>query len=354
MPFTLHEIAAHVGGQLHGDGNLLIHGANIIRDAAPGEITLAEGDKAQKQLATCQASAVIAGKLATPPALPYIQVDHLATAFAKVVELFRPRRRPRQPQPAISPATRISPSAQIAAGATIHASVTIEDDVVIEPGVTIHGGTVIMAGCQIGRDTTIYPNVVLYENTIVGHHCILHAGCVLGAHGFGYSVENGRHVPSPQLGYVELAPFVEVGAGTTIDRGTYGATYIGEGTKIDNLVMIAHNCRIGRHNLICSQVGIAGSSTTGDYVVLAGQVGLRDHIHIGDRAQIGAKGGVMNDVPPGATFVGIPATPEKEYFQSLFGFARLPEMRKEFKKLQQAVAELQGRVGDAGPSREAA
>jgi UDP-3-O-[3-hydroxymyristoyl] glucosamine N-acyltransferase len=157
------------------------------------------------------------------------------------------------------------------------------------------------------------------------------------------------------LGSVELGAHVEVGANTTIDRGTYGATYIGEGTKIDNLVMIAHNCKIGRHNLICSQVGIAGSTTTGDHVVLAGQVGVRDHVHIGERAQIGAKGGVMNDVPAGATYVGIPAGPEKEFFQSLFGFAKLPEMRKEFKRLQQTVAGIERRLESSGsPARDAA
>ena len=169
-----------------------------------------------------------------------------------------------------------------------------------------------MAGCRIGRGATIFPNAVLYENTVVGPRCVIHAGAVLGAYGFGYETVDGRHTLSAQLGNVVLGADVEIGAGTTIDRGTYGPTVIGEGTKIDDQVMIAHNCRIGRHNMLCSQVGIAGSTSTGDYVVMAGQVGVRDHVHIGERAVLGAMAGVINDVPDGARMIGIPATPERE------------------------------------------
>ena len=156
-----------------------------------------------------------------------------------------------------------------------------------------------MAGSQIGQDVTIFPNAVLYEDTVVGPRCVIHANAVLGAYGFGYGFADGRHVLSAQLGNVVLGADVEIGAGTTIDRGTYGPTVIGEGTKIDDLVMVAHNCRIGRHNMLCSQVGIAGSTTTGDYVVMAGQVGVRDHVHIGTGAVLGAMAGVTNDVPDG-------------------------------------------------------
>ena len=167
---------------------------------------------------------------------------------------------------------------------------TIGDDVTIGAGSTIHSGVHIMAGSRIGEDVTIFPNAVLYENTVVGARCLIHAGAVLGAYGFGYEQVDGRHQLSAQLGNVELGADVEVGAGTTIDRGTYGPTVIGEGTKIDDQVMVAHNCRIGRHNMLCSQVGIAGSTTTGDYVVMAGQVGVRDHVNIGDRRGAGCNG----------------------------------------------------------------
>lgn len=339
MSLTLREVAALVGGKLVGDGDIVITGANTIRDAVNGELTFAEGEKALKELATCAATAVLVSESAPEPELPHVQVAQLTTAFAKVVEHFRPVRRALRC--GIHPAAVVSATARIAHDVEIAAGANIGDEVEIATGCTIHPGVVIMSGCRIGAGTTIYPNCVLYEGSIVGPYCTLHASVVLGAHGFGYSFVDGRHQLGAQLGYVELGAHVEVGAGTTIDRGSYGATYIGEGTKIDNLVMIAHNVRVGKHNLICSQVGIAGSSSTGDYVVMAGQVGIRDHVHIGDRAKIGAKGGVMNDVPADANFVGIPAGPEREYFQSLFGFAKLPEMRKEFKELKRKVEKLE-------------
>jgi len=209
----------------------------------------------------------------------------------------------------------------------------------------IHSGVQIMASCRIGDGTVLFPNVVLYENTVVGSRTLIHAGAVIGAYGFGYTLVEGRHRLSAQLGYVELGDDVEIGACTTIDRGTYGATVIGEGTKIDNHVMIAHNCRIGRHNVICSQVGIAGSTTTGDYVVMAGQVGIRDHVNIGERVTIGAKAGVMNDIPSGATYLGIPATPERQQMLMLAAFQKLPELKKQLRSLQHTVTQLEQAAG---------
>ena len=235
----------------------------------------------------------------------------------------------------------------------VHPGATIGDDVTIGARTVIHSGVRLLNGCRIGSDVTIYPNAVLYEGTLVGNRVIVHAGAVIGAYGFGYETVEGLHKRSAQLGNVEIGDDVEIGANTTIDRGTYGPTRIGEGTKIDNLVMIAHNCAIGRHNLICSQVGIAGSCTTGDYVVMAGQVGLRDHLTIGNRAVLGAKAGVMNDIPDGAVFVGIPATPEREQRVKQAAWARLPEMRKEFLALQKQLANLVARVDEAGGCRVA-
>src|SRR5205814_5289138 len=169
---------------------------------------------------------------------------------------------------------------------------------------------------KMGPDSTLFPNAVLYGNTILGRQVLIHGGAVLGAYGFGYSTVDGRHKLSAQLGYVEVGDNVEIGAGTTIDRGTYGPTVIGSGTKIDNLVQIGHNCRIGRHNLICSQAGTAGSSTTGEYVVIGGQVGVADHIHVGDGALIGGKCGLMNDAQPGKRYLGAPAVEERQFFRS--------------------------------------
>jgi UDP-3-O-[3-hydroxymyristoyl] glucosamine N-acyltransferase len=198
-----------------------------------------------------------------------------------------------------------------------------------------------MAGTRIGAGTEIFPNAVLYENTQVGSRCIIHSGAVLGAYGFGYKPTADGYRISAQLGWVEIADDVEIGAGTTIDRGTYGPTVIGTGTKLDNLVMIAHNCRLGRHNMICSQVGVAGSTTTGDWVVMAGQVGVRDHVHIGDKAVLGARSGVSNDVEPGKTVLGEPAIDLRDRKLQLATMSKLPDMRKDLKDLVNRVAALE-------------
>jgi UDP-3-O-[3-hydroxymyristoyl] glucosamine N-acyltransferase len=166
---------------------------------------------------------------------------------------------------------------------------------------------------------------------------VIHANAVLGAHGFGYRVLDGRNQPAAQLGWVEVGSHCEIGACSTVDRGTYGPTIIGDGTKLDNLVLIAHNCRIGKHNMICSQVGVAGSTTTGDYVVMAGQVGVRDHVRIGDRSILAAKAGVSCDVPDGAHFLGCPAIPEREQKIQFAAISKLPDMRRQLKRLQQTI-----------------
>jgi UDP-3-O-[3-hydroxymyristoyl] glucosamine N-acyltransferase len=345
---TLDELAALVGGTLQGDGTTVIHGAAVLGEVAAGQITLVDQPERIKQLAQTAAAAVVV-PTGVASNLPAIAVADVHAAFAKIVGHFRPPRR--RPAVGISPLAAVSPSARLGAGVNIHAGATIGDDCQIGPGTTILPGTHLLAGCWIGRDATIGPGAVLYENTVVGDRSTIHAGVVLGTHGFGYSQSGGRHVPTPQLGHVEVGADVEIGAGTTIDRGTYGATSIGEGTKIDNLVQIAHNCRIGRHNLICSQVGIAGSTSTGDYVVMGGQAGVRDHVHIGSGAMLSAMAGITNDVPDGAVMMGIPATPEREQKLKQAALAKLPEMRKEFKTLRQTVAALEKLAAEGRPLR---
>ena len=338
MQATLAELATLVNGNLIGDGDLVIGGAAPLRDAAPGEITLIDGVEKSQSLALCRASAVVAPRSFTPVGVPAIQVDNIHEAFSRIVNRFRPPRT--EPRVGVSPLAYVSRSAKLAANVDVHPFATIGDDVEIGAAATIHSGARIMAGSKIGEGVTVFPNAVLYEDTIVGPRCVIHACAVLGAYGFGYSFADGCHRLSAQLGNVVLGADVEVGAGTTIDRGTYGPTVIGEGTKIDDQVMVAHNCRIGRHNLLCSQVGIAGSTTTGDFVVMAGQVGVRDHVRIGDRATLGAMAGVINDVPAGARVVGIPATPEREQMVKQAALAKLPEMRKQLKALQATVDKL--------------
>ena len=339
MQATLRELAELVGGRLIGSGDLMINDAAPLCNAVPGQITLLD-DCADRQyrLACCRASAVLTSRTDVPEGLSAIQVKDVHCAFARIIHHFHP------PRPhariGISPLAIVSSTARLEEDVDVYPYATIGDDVFLGSGSTIHAGVHIMAGSKIGQGVTIYPGAVLYENTYVGPRCIIHANAVIGAHGFGYCQVDGRYELANQLGNVILGADVEVGATSTIDRGTYGPTQIGEGTKIDDQVMIAHNCQIGRHNMLCSQVGIAGSTRTGDYVTMAGQVGVRDHVEIGDRAVLGAMAGVTNNVPADSCMIGIPATPEREQKVKQAALTKLPEMRRQLKKLQAMVDRL--------------
>lgn len=339
MGIRLADLASRVQGRVIGDGELIVAGAATLRDVRSGEITLVDHQERVRELVESPAAAVVATQVFEGIACPVLVVDDLHAAFAQIVASFRPPRK--AVRSGVSPRACISPTARLGRDVDVHAGASIGDEVELEEGVTIHAGVQIMTGCKIGRGTTVFPNAVLYEDTVVGPRCLIHAGAVLGAHGFGYKFEQGHYELSPQLGHVELGADVEVGANSTIDRGTYGPTRIGEGTKIDNQVMIAHNCQLGRHNMICSQVGIAGSTTTGDYVVMAGQVGVRDHVHIGTGAVLGAMSGITNDVGDGIRMLGVPATSEREQKLRLAALSKLPEMRRHLKQLEQRLARLE-------------
>lgn len=351
MNLTLAAIADLVQGELHGDAQLLITGAATLSAARSNEISLADHVKQARNLANSAAAAVVVPRDFTPDR-PHIKVANVHAAFATIVQKFRPQRARRTL--GISPSASISASAKLSAGVEIHPLAYIGDDVEIGAGAIIHSGVRILEGCRIGAGTIIFPNAVLYENTIVGERCLIHAGVVLGGYGFGYSTADGQHLLSAQLGWVEIGNDVDIGSCSAIDRGTYGPTTIGDGTKIDDQVMIAHNCRIGKHNLICSQCGLAGSSSTGDYVVLAGQAGLRDHIHVGDHCVVGAKSGVMNDVEPKSYVLGIPATDERHQMSCIAAVHRLPGFRQQIAQLQKQVNALQAQLSGDLPKSDAA
>jgi UDP-3-O-[3-hydroxymyristoyl] glucosamine N-acyltransferase len=349
MTMPLADVADLIAGQLVGNGAILIHGAATIACARPGDITLADHARLVPQLARSQAAAVIVGRNFTPTGIPYVIVDDVHAAFAALVQHFRPQRLARTV--GISPAAQISATARLSEHVQVHPLATVGEDVEIGPRTIIHSGVRLGDGCKIGADVSIFPNAALYENTIVGNRVLIHAGAVLGAYGFGYTLVGGQHKLTHQLGYVEIGDDVEIGAATAIDRGTYGPTIIGQGTKIDNQVQIGHNCRIGKHNLICSQVGIAGSTTTGDYVVMGGQVGVRDHVHIGDGAMLGAQCGIMKEVPAGHRVVGSPAIDEREQYHVWAATFKLPAMRKQLHDLERRIEELTQQVGRSGGQR---
>jgi UDP-3-O-[3-hydroxymyristoyl] glucosamine N-acyltransferase len=351
MVIGLSEIARLVDGQLHATRDIQIRGADTIRDAREGDITFVDDARRLDDVASCAADAVLTPPGCAPDGIAYITVTDVHAAFTKIVALFRPPRE--NTHTGVSEAAVVSPTARLDPSVVVHPLAVIEDDVEIGAGSVIHSGVRVLQGCKLGEGVVLFPNAVLYENTVVGSRSIIHAGAVIGAYGFGYDTVDGQHQLCAQLGNVVLGQDVEIGACTTVDRATYGTTHIGDGTKIDNHVMIGHNCRIGRHNILCSQVGIAGSTTTGDYVVMAGQVGIRDHVHIGDQARLGAKAGVMSDIPAGTAYVGAPATPERQQMQIFASMMKLPGLRKQVREIQRSVDRLE-KASSTIPSQEAA
>lgn len=344
---SLFTLAQVVGGEVRGDGSFEVRGLEILECAQEGELTFCDSLEM-----TYRWSHSLAGAALVPLDWP---ADHrplillprgeIRTAFAQLVQYFRPPLPAPQPTPLAELQARY-PLVSFGPDCVIHEGVTLAPYIKLGARCTLHPGVRVLAGCELGDDCTVHCNAVLHERTLLGHRCTIHACVVLGSHGFGYHTEAGQHIPQPQLGQVILGDDVEVGANSTIDRGTYGATRIGSGTKIDNQVQIAHNCQIGRANLICSQAGIAGSSQTGDNVVVAGQVGIKDHIRVGHRAVLMARSAISANVDDGTVMLGVPAFPEREAKLQLASIAKLPELRKSFKALQRQVADLQAALAE--------
>jgi UDP-3-O-[3-hydroxymyristoyl] glucosamine N-acyltransferase len=352
---TAAALAQLVRGELRGDGNRPITGASGLDQAGPQDISYLVDEKHLPALKSSRAGACIVGPNLAKHAIEngpiLIVVPDALDAFLVVLQEFRPRSFRREI--GISPAAHVSPQAVIGEGCNIHPGACIEAGVVLGPGCDVYPGAYVGKDCQVGSSCILYPNAVLYAGVILGDRVIVHAGAVLGADGFGYRFREGRFEKIPQLGWVEIQNDCEIGANATIDRGMIGATVIGEGTKIDNLVMIGHNGRIGRHNAFASQVGLAGSVTTGDYVRMAGQVGIADHVHIGQGAVLGAKAGVHNDLPGNQAYLGAPARPEAEAIRILMTQTKLPDMRKQLRELEQQAAALQQQLQTLSPSRMA-
>ena len=341
------EIAEILDGTLHGDPRREIDDVQTVERATERHLTFVGNQKNFSRLKNSQARVVIAPQTAAPelrehPDTTFILVPEPETAFLSIVGILKPPR----PRAAIGISDRaiVHESAKIGPNTNVHPLAVIGRDVVIGHSCEIHAGVVIGDGCLLGDNVVLHPTTVLYNDVRIGNHVIIHAGCVIGADGFGYRLVNGGHQRLPHYGTVVICDDVEIGACTTIDRAKIGETVIGTGTRIDNQVMIGHNCHVGRHNLLVSQVGFAGSVTTGDYVVCAGQVGVADHVHLGDGAVIGAKAGVHRDMPGGQTYLGAPAGPAAETTRQLMALRRLPEIRDTVRQLEKEIEKLQSRL----------
>ncbi|HHY45982.1 MAG TPA: UDP-3-O-(3-hydroxymyristoyl)glucosamine N-acyltransferase [Firmicutes bacterium] len=340
---TLGEIAEAVRGEVRGDPTTVISGVREIEDATPGDLVFAMDLRHALLAARSRAGAVVLRRGLEAGDKPCILVEEPRLALACVLEILGPG--PRMP-------SGVDPTARIAASASISPDVRIGAHVVIEPGATIGPSCVLFPGvyvgfeAEIGEGTVLYPNVVIGERVKVGRRVIIHAGAVIGADGFGFVKDGDVHRKIPQVGTVVIEDDVEIGANACIDRATLGKTVIGQGTKIDNLVQIGHNVRVGRNSIIVGQTGIGGSATLGDGTILAGQVGIVDHVTVGPGATIAAGSLVTTNIRPGEMVSGRPARPHVDELHAEIAWRKLPDLLRSLEELQETVRSLEKMIRD--------
>ncbi len=343
MPtLTTGELAAKLGAALEGDSGIVLQGVSDLRAAGAGQVSFAGNPKYLPEVAASRASAVIVPKEAAIPA-PHpalLRAADADAAFAAACALFAPR--PVVLPRGVHPQALVSPQAKLGREVSIGAFAVVEAGAVIGDGTTLYPQTYVGHEAKLGRDCLLYPFASVRERCELGDRVILHNGAVIGSDGFGYAVDaKGVRTKIPQTGIVVLEDDVEIGANTTVDRARFGRTRVGKGTKVDNLVMIAHNCVIGEHSVLCSQVGLAGTTTLGNHVICAGQAGLAGHLTVGDGAVVGAQAGVSKDLPGGQMYLGAPAVPRLEFGRSLAHVAGIPKLKEQIKALEARLAALE-------------
>ena len=340
-PITLAQIHEVVGGTIHGDAQTPISSLTSLGEADPQALSFIANDKMSKAAAALRVAALLVHRHVADLAVPQIVVDNPMLAFARVAQKFFVR--VPTPRGIAEPVTQGS-DVQIGSDPSIWPFVTLGDRVKIGHRVTLYPGVFVGSDSTIGDDSVLYPNVVVREGCSLGARVIVHSGTVIGADGFGYVQHQGRHHKIPQLGGVVIEDDVELGANVTVDRATFGRTLVKRGTKVDNLVQIAHNVTVGEHCILVAQVGIAGSTSIGRHVMIGGQAGLSDHITIGDQVMIAAKSGVNRSVESNQVVGGIPAMPREKALRVQGAIFQLPELKQLVRDLEQRVALLETQV----------
>ena len=334
------DIAQLVKGELIGEGGLLVSGFSGIKEAKKNELTFLSNPKYEPLLLDTQAGVILVPRQIACPGKTLIRVDNPSLSFTLVVNHLlkgAPDYKPR----GIHPTAIIAPGAKLSRGVAVGAHSIIEDGAVIEEGCVLYANCYVGQETRLGEKCLIYPQVVLREKVSLGKRVIIHSGTVIGSDGYGYVTVDGKHMKIPQVGTVLIEDDVEIGANVTIDRARFDKTIIGEGTKIDNLVQIAHNVTIGKHCLIVAQSGIAGSTKIGDHVILAAQAGLVGHIEIGDGAIVAAQSGVTRSIKAGGQVFGSPAQPIKDAYRNNAHIQRLDKYVEMIKDLKKRIEELE-------------
>jgi UDP-3-O-[3-hydroxymyristoyl] glucosamine N-acyltransferase len=350
---TLAQIHQLVGGTLYGDGACVLSSLSSLNDATPQALAFIANDRAANTPGGIKAGALLVHRHFPDLVIPQLVVANPLLAFAQVAQTFFVR--PTAPRGVAAEVTK-GAGVLIGDNPSIWPFVTLGDRVTIGARVTLYPGVYIGADSTVGDDSVLYPNVVVREGCAIGARVIIHSGTVIGADGFGYVQHEGRHHKIPQLGGVMIEDDVELGANVTIDRATLGHTIIKQGTKIDNLVQIAHNVTVGEHDIIVAQVGVAGSTTIGHHVMIGGQAGLADHLTIGNQAMIAARAGVNRSVEPNQIVSGAPVMPHDTWMKAQAVIPRLPELRQLVRDLAQRVQRLEAmrqRRKPTPPSRKA-
>jgi len=334
MPFTAAEIAKHVDGEVVGDQNAILKNFAPAESAQVGDLTFAENEDYFARAEQSAATAVIADERFKSARKILIRVPNARIAFAKAMAMFFPER---TYAAGIHPMAVVAASAQIDPTAHIGPHCAVGERVKIGARSVLQGGNFVGDDSKLGEDVNLFPNVTVYPRTQIGNRVRVHASSVIGSDGFGYVQDGGIHRKVPQIGNVIIGDDVEIGAGVMIDRGALGSTVIGRGTKIDNLVQIAHNVEIGEHCIVIAQVGISGSTKLGNYVILAGQVGLAGHLKIGNQVTVAAQSGVMHDIPDGEKWIGSPAQPDKQTKRQMIAIQHLPELLRRVAALEKKL-----------------
>ncbi len=343
MSKTLHEIAAAIGGVVDGDGDILIQGVAGLDDAAEGDIIFVEHERYARAAVASPAAAIIAQPDVPLPGKSAIRVLDPRVAFAGVLDLFAA---PERITPGIAPTARVGADVRMGEGVSIGDFCSIGNGVTLGSGVVLFPHVCVGDNVTIGDDTVLYPQVTVYHDVSIGARVRIHSGSVLGADGFGYAFTGGRHLKIPHIGTVVIEDDVELGACVCVDRAKTAETRVGRGTKVDNLVQIAHNVRIGEHCIVVGQTGMAGSAVLGDYVIVGAQVGINQHAQIGTGTRIGGRAAVTGVHEPGSTISGHPARDHRQELRIISAIPRLPEMLHTVRDLRKRVEELEKQLGE--------